>query len=330
MKTITRKLLGFAILAAPFLGYAQECDIEIAIANITKGEVVPESVNSRLEGKLTSALSKAGIVAAPYDAQFFVAGRFDNAYHDITGGPSQKVGVKTTLTLYIGDAENQKIFASETFDLKGVGNNDTQAYSNALNRISPSNTQLTEFLRKGKDKIVEYFDTHYQEYINNAEKAEGARNWDEALFYLNQIPACCQGYEQAQALAVKLLDTRMNHDSAKLLQQAEAAWAADPTESGAREAHKYLSQIDPASSNIAQAKALSDKIGKAVQKQWEFENVTKYKDSLEMEKLRMKETTERHRINSEVEKTRIRAVRDVARAYAQSRPRVVNRYVFIR
>ncbi len=323
MKLISK--IGTFIIASlsVLMANAQECDIEIAIANITKGEVVPAAINSRLEAKLTSALSKAGIVAAPYDAQFFIAGRFDDAYNDITGGPSQKVAVKTTLTLYIGDADNQKIFASETFDLKGVGSSDTQAYTNALNRISPNNTALIDFIRKGKDKIIEYFDNNYQQYINNARKAEGARNWDEALYYVSQIPSCCVGYAQANEMAMNLLNNRMNHNAATLLQKAKAAWAADPTESGAREAHHYLSQIDPGASNQAEVNALSSEISKTVKQQWEFENVTKYKDQLEMDKLRMKH-------NADITKARLNAVRDVAVAYAKSRPRVVNRYVFLR
>ena len=117
---ILKSLFTAAMLCLAASAQAQDCDLEISIANITKGDVVPEAVHSRLEAKLTRALSKAGIVAAPYDAQFFIAGRFDDAYNDIISGPSQKVVVKTTLTLYIGDADNQKVFASESFDLKGL------------------------------------------------------------------------------------------------------------------------------------------------------------------------------------------------------------------
>lgn len=321
MKPI-KTIFAAALACLAFAAQAQECDIEIAIANITKGEVVPEAVNSRLEAKLAQAMSKAGIVAAPYDAQFFIAGRFDDAFNDIISGPSQKVVVKTTLTLYIGDAENQKVFASESFDLKGVGGSDTQAYTKALNQISSSNPRLVEFIRKGKDKIIDYFDTNYKTYINNAHKAMAARNYDEALFYASSVPSCCKGYSEASALALKIYGENTNYMGNKLLAQAKAAWAADPTEAGAREAHKYLTQIDPSAAASAEAKALSSQISKTTQKQWEFENVQKYKDQVALEKQRIDAA-------ASVERTRLRAVRDVAVAYAKSRPRVINRYHFV-
>lgn len=311
MKLSSKIIAAAMALMGAVPAFAQDCDIEIAIANITKGEVVPAAVNSRLEGKLVGALSRAGIVAAPYDAQFFIAGRFDDAFNDITSGPSQKVAVKTTLTLFIGDADNQKIFASETFELKGVGSSDTQAYTNAMSRLNASNTQLVEFLRKGKDKIVEYFDNNYTKYLNDAQKAVAQRDFGQALYYANQIPACSRGYAEANALAMNIYSQSMNHDAQKLLQQAKAAWAADPTETGAAEAHRYLSQIDPQASCRAEADALSSQISKTTQKQWEFENVTKYNNAVALEK------------------QRINAAKEVAVAWAKNRPKTVNRYVFI-
>ncbi len=328
-----KKLISVALLAIPFFASAQECDIEIAIANITKGEVVPAAVNSRLEAKLTRALAKAGVIAAPYDSQFFIAGRFDDAFNDIIAGVSQKVVVKTTLTLYIGDADNQKVFASESFDLKGVGATDQQAYTNALNMISPTNSKLVDFIIKGKQKIIDYFDNNYATYINNARKAMASRDYGQALFYATSIPSCSRGYNEAVALALQINSDNLDYNGNQLLAKAQAAWAADPTESGAREAHKYLTQIDPNCSASSAAKSLSAEISKTTQKQWEFENVTKYKDQLALEHKRLDAETSlaHHRISSaaSVERTRLRAARDVAVAWAKSRPRVVNRYTFV-
>lgn len=299
------------------------CDLDISIANITKGDIVPEAVNSRLEAKLTQAMSKAGLIAAPYDSRFFVAGRFDDALNDITGGPSPKVIIKTTLTIYIGDAEDQKVFASESFELKGVGGNDQQAYTNALNKISGSNRQLIDFLAKGKDKIIEYFNNNYAKYLNDARQQMSARNYDAALYYATLVPSCCNGYAEASALALQIYNQSMNYNAQQLLAQARAAWAADPTASGAEIAHGYLAQIDPAATCAGEAKAFGEDIAKTVKKQWEFENVTKYKDELA---LRNKALDNR----ASIEKARIAAAKAVAVAWAQSRPRTVNRYVFLR
>lgn len=309
---IKNSFIAVMALAAATIANAQgECSIDVSVADITKGDVVPAAINSKLEGKLTQAISKAGLTSAPYDSRFFVAGRFDDAFNDISGGPSQKVYVKTTLTLYIGDADEQKIFASEAFELNGVGGSDQQAYTRALGKLNATNPKLVEFLRNGKQKIIDYFDANYQSYINNARKAMAARDFDEALYYATAIPSCCKGYDQANALAMQIYKQSMNHSAQQLLAKARAAWAADPSADGAAEAHSFLSQIDPESSCYAEAQALSKQISQTTQKQWEFENVTKYNNEVELQK------------------QRINAAKEVAVAWAKSRPKQVNRYVFV-
>ena len=308
-----RKTVTSVFAMACALGsWAQgECSIDVSIADITKGDVGPPAVNSKLEGKLTQALGKAGMISAPYDSRFFVAGRFDDAFNDVTGGPSQKNFVKTTLTIYIGDAEEQKIFASESFELSGVGGSEQQAYTRALSKIGGGNAKLVEFLRTGQQKIIDYFDANFQSYINNAKKAMAARNFDEALYYVTAIPSCCVGYDQANTLAMQIYRQSMDYTAQQLLAKARAAWAADPTANGAAEAHKYLSQIDPEAACAKDALALSKQISQTTKQQWEFENVTKYENAVELEK------------------QRINAAKEVAVAWAKSRPKQVNRYVFI-
>lgn len=301
------------ILASCAASVAQNrCAIDVSIAPISRGDIVPEAIDSKVEAKLTQAMGKAGMTVAPYDSRFFVAARFDDAFNDVTGGPSQKTYVKTTLTLYIGDADDQKVFASESFELSGVGSTEQMAYTKALGKLSASNPQLIDFLEKGQKRIVEYYDAHYQELLNKAKQAKNARNFSEALYYATSIPSCCVGYSQANSLAMSILNESRDYDGQMLLAKARAAWAANPTAEGAAEAHTYLSQIDPASSSMSAAQSLNAEMTKTTKRQWEFENVTKYNNEIALEK------------------QRINAAKEAAVAYAKSRPKVVNRYVFLR
>lgn len=303
--------LGLLLAIGSLGSSAQECDIELSVAGITDGAKVPSGVNTRLEGAITRALGSAGMTGAGYDAQFFVAGRFDDAYNDIISGPSQKVVVKTTLTLFIGDAQSQKIFASKSFDLKGVGVSDEQAYTRALSQLNGRNKELMDFLHQGKQRIVDYYDANYSRILNDARKAMAARDYGQALFFATTIPSCCRGYAQAQNLAMQIYGQQADFQGQQLLARAKAAWAADPTADGAELAHQYLVQIDPDAACYAQAAALSKQISQTTQKQWEFENVTKYKDQMALEQ------------------RRIDAAKETAVAWAKSRPKVVNRYHFI-
>lgn len=317
------KHITLSVLLAAAFGISanaqDKCDIDIATVNITKGEIVPEAVGRRLEAKLSNAMAKAGLTSVQYDSRFFVAGRFDDAINDITGGPSPKVIIKTTLTLYIGDADEQKVFDTETFDLKGVGSNDQQAYSNALNSINGNNARLIEFLQRGKDKIIDYYNANYGKYLDKARKEMASRNYEAALYNATLVPTCCVGYDQAEALALQIYDDSLNFDSANALAKAKAAWGADPTATGAEEAHMYLKQIDPSSSSYAEAKKLSDEISKMTQKQWEFENITKFKEEMALEKKRLDN-------EKAIEMQRIKSEENIAKAKANaSRPVIVNR-----
>lgn len=289
----------------------EKCDIDISVADITKGDIVPSVINSKVEGKLSQALSKAGMTSAPYDSRFFIAARFDDAFNDVTGGPSPKNIVKTTLTIYIGDADEQKIFSSESFELKGVGSTEQLAYTRALNSIGGGNEKLVKFIESGKQKIIDYFNNNYQSYINKAHQLMASRNYDEALYYATVIPSCCKGYAEAQNLAMRIYNQSMNFTASSLLAKARAAWAADPSAEGAAKAHEFLSQIDPEANCASEAKAFGEEVAKTTQKQWEFENVTKYKDAMSLQQ------------------RRIDAAKEIGVAWAKSRPQLVNRYVFI-
>jgi hypothetical protein len=115
-------------------------------------------------------------------------------------------------------------------------------------------------------------------------------------------------------------ETHLNHDARQILMQAQAIWAADPNPGwGAQEAMRMLSQINTSADCYPQAQALMRKIEARVK------NVTDkvYEDNKAMEKARMN-------ARLAVEKARLRCMRDVAVAYAKSRPKVIVRNNYYR
>ena len=90
--------------------------------------------------------------------------------------------------------------------------------------------------------------------------------------------------------------------------QARGAWGADPTDIGASEAYGYLSQIDPNASCYPEALSLGKEMQKTVKANWDFENVKKYNDSIELQKMQIK------------------SARDVAIAWAENQPKEIHHY----
>lgn len=284
---IFKPLLSLAALACAFTASASDCELSISVAPIQENDDVPQAVVERLQARLRTAMSQVGVAAGDYDCQFFVTGRFDNAYEEKSGGVGGQYLIKTTLSLFIGDAENKRTYASRQFDLKGVGKTQQLAYMRALSSLGADNKGFVDFVEKGKEKIIDYFNKNYNTYLNKARTALKNRSYEEALYFATQVPECCVGYEQANVLAMNIFTDYINYQGQMLLAQAKGAWAADPTGDGAAAAYAYLAQIDPSAACYPSATAFGNEIAKVVKANWDFENKEKYKDAVALERQRI-------------------------------------------
>ncbi|MDE5838830.1 MAG: hypothetical protein K2H39_07235 [Paramuribaculum sp.] len=301
-----RKFLTSALLLVSAISASAECEIAIGLAPfITEGDPVPAGVERKLQAKLKMALSHTGVAAGDYDCQFFLIGRFDEAFSQEAGGVGGRVMVKSELQLAICDGDNKKVYATATFPLKGVGANNEQALTRALGSLNTNNQEFITFVDRAKAKIVEYFNKNYPTYITKATTALNQRNYDEALYWATSVPECCDGYQQAHALATKIYNDRTDYEGANLLAKAEGEWAANPTAAGAQAAYRYLSQIDPASSSYQAAKNLGKKMSASVKADYDFETKEKYRNAVALEQ------------------QRIKAARDVAVAWAKNQPKTI-------
>ena len=318
MNKTLKALFAGALLAVTVNALAAECEIGMGISPVSEGDNVPASIARKLEAKLKTVLTHAGVAAGDYDCQFFITGRFDHAYSQEASGVGGRVLVNTELQLAICDGDNKKVFASATFPIKGVGATDEQALTRALGSLNAKNPEFINFVENGKAKIIDYFNNNYQNYLSKAQTALKARNYDEALYWSTAIPECCVGYPQASALAMSIYADKVNYEGQMLLSQAQGEWAANPTAAGASAAYQYLAQIDPSAACFAQAQALGSKIAATVKDDHDFETRQKYKDALELEHKKLDNANAR-------EAQRIEAARAAAVAWAKNQPKVIVR-----
>ena len=59
---------------------------------------------------------------------------------DIIAGPPQLLALNFEVTLYVGDAIDDKLFSSGSVSLKGVGKNVNEALINGIKNINQKNT----------------------------------------------------------------------------------------------------------------------------------------------------------------------------------------------
>ncbi len=274
-----------ALVYAPFVSAQQNCNIHLMVVPIEQGADVPDDVEDLLMTRLTTVLTGTdGVTADPDYDRFFITGKFNHVYQDVVPGPPMSHVVKTMLTLYIGDNVSHKIYSSTGMELRGVGTSESRAFINALGALNRKNSTLTSFVDKGTRKILDYYDKEYPVLIRKAEAAAAQRDYGRALSVLAAVPECCSGYNQVESALLRIYNQNIDFIGNQLLAMANAAWGANPTAAGAREAYSYLVLIDPASSVYPGAQALHREIKKTVKDDYDFENREKYKDAIAIER----------------------------------------------
>lgn len=272
----------------PYFNSAADCNVHFMVAPVTQSENVPEDVNEMLMARLESAITSTGGVVASADLdRFFVTGKISHLYKDVIAGPPIKYSMRSTLTLYVGDIITQKVYATATFELRGVGTSESRAFVNAFQQLTAKNEKFSDFVKKGSQKVVSYYDKEYPNLIKQAKQSEALHNYEQALSFLVLVPECCKGYKETSKLVISIYEKYMNYAGRKLLAQAKSAWAASPDTYGAEKAYDYLNQIDPDAFCYRDAVNLHNEIKKVVKVNWDFENKEKYNNEVDLEHRRI-------------------------------------------
>lgn len=276
-------------------------------------EKMSDISSTLLKDKITMLLSKHGLTGNSEGGRFIVAPVINVLSKEITPTAPAMTIVELQFSLYIGDGFEGIKFASTSFTAKGIGPNLTKAYIDAIKKININDPSIPNFIESGKNKIIEYYNSKCDFILSDAKSLSSQNNFDEALYKLNSIPEVCKEcYLKANKLAAEYYLKAQERDCKIKFQQAENTWSANPNEQGAQEAAALLNQIDPETSCYTKAKALIGVINKTITTK--LEKIDAFNRKMEM----MEKSN-----NFELEKARISAVRDVAVAYANSRPRTV-------
>ena len=301
-----------AVSVAVFSCYAQ---IQLTpYVSATSGGL-DENNTSVIETRLRTLISKMGMESG-YGTRFVLAVKANLLDRYMTGGAPARIGQKMQVTIAVGDAESGTCFGSCTQEVKGSGQTEQAAMLAAFRNISPTD-ELKSLIAESKQRIINYYNTNGPSIIQKAKGLIVAQKWEEALYELSAIPNECGCFSQAQAMMIQVYQEHINHDASQVLAEARAVWSADPNPGPAAEqAMSILSTINTSAKCYPQAQALMKSI------ETRIKNVTdkKYNDAISMEKARLNTA-------ATLEKARLNACRDVAVAYAKSRPRVIYRTI---
>lgn len=302
MKKALSLLLFIAIFNYSFAQTASD------IGKIALSIVVPETDKElndtqlkNLQTKVTQIVTNSGLAANSYDNQFVIYPVLTlNETNVVEGGMENITVVSAEFSLYIKQPSTGIIFSSVIKDIKGSGKNQQAAVSNLISKVNSRDTSFKSFIETGKSEILKYYANNCNSIVLKADNLIKLKEYEQAIAVLLSVPEeiaeCNKRVQEKAVLALKLYEEA---NCKELILKAKTAIASREYE----RAGEYIVNVSSESSCYKEATALAanieSKLTAEEQRKWNF----------------MKE---RYRSEQELEKTRINAVKEVAKAYYES------------
>jgi len=303
MKKITAIIVFTVLTVVGVLGQSnlgKTDDVgRIAIAALVPDEAgLPPGTQSMLQNKMMQIATQNGLGAVSERAQFAMVPMVSIITKDVTPTAPPQIAMTVELSLYIVDVVSQNIFSQVSMQFKGVGNTEERAYSQALRNINPRQGQFRGFIDRGKEKIVEYYNSQCDVIISGSQALAAQQEFGEALFLLMSVPDVSREcFQKCMILSGDVYQRYANQKCQEHLAQARAAWAAKEL----AKVEEHLGQITPDMDCFPQAEQLMATVTSAVEAEggnsWAFK-MKRYDDEIDLQKMR------------------IEAGRDVARSWA--------------
>lgn len=316
MKQLSTLLLALFCLSCA-VTYGQDGDANSGGSTISVAVVMPPAIQSftdaqmsMLEDRIKDIVSMNGLSAEGSLDGFLIYPKFDiNGTQTVTLPLGNMTVVKCTLSLfvrqYIPNSTNGLVFSSFNRDIAGNGNSASEAISNAITQIRPDDEALQAFMTKARTKIVSYYVQHCEQVMNEAQHAADLQNYDKAFALLLSIPKeATQCYNQVQQKAAEYYLSKQRHDCNRYIVEAKTFAAAHEYDS----ALAVLKLVDPESvCRDDLAAVLNDivtRVDENEKKNWEY-------------------LIERLHDSTDIEKARVTAESDLAKAYLEGAGRQV-------
>ena len=218
---------------------------------------------SLLENRLAQIINQNGMVSAD-ETRFILTLNWNILDKEIVGSAPTVIVYKLEVSVAFGDGMTGTKYASTSFTLKGAGNNEAKAILNAMKGINGHKDEISQMLRKGSQRVSEYYESNKKDILNMAKAMISQGQYDFCMTELVQVPEGTSYYAEAQTLLSKAYKGYVNQNAAQQLQEARAAWAASPTRENAEDVMALVADIDASSSSYSGAQALIKEVNARV------------------------------------------------------------------
>lgn len=313
-KSVIFALLG---LLSCFATMSANNNDGISYYPVIAGLEIPESSRQSLMAKMEQIITKNGYGTKDHADRFVMLAKCNVLEKDVAPTTPPRIAQTVEITFTLGDAVENKTFASTSVELKGIGTNESKAWQTSFNQLKADNASIAELFRQANAKIEEYYSTNCQRIIDEARTLAATGEYEQALANLMSVPdICCECRRRAQAEAVSIYNRMTESKGAELLAKAKNAWSISQDSDGAKKALDYINSIPIESSSYAGAEELIDSISHKLsldnERKWQL-MLKKYEDNLQLQR-----SHELH--NHQEQIASIAAAKSVAEKWAENQP----------
>ena len=242
----------------------------IALTAVVVDSDIPQGAARQLLNKMTQIVAKGGC-AGVNGSRFVITCSADMLTKDIVPSAPPMHSYTLALTFFIGDGIEGRIFSSTTIEAKGVGETPEKAYINAFKSVRVNDPAFKPFVDKGKQGIVDYYNTQCEFIINDALAKSARQEYTDAIDQLTSVPAVCEECRnKALDASVDVYKAWRDEFCRMALTQAKSAWAIHD----AKAAVEALGEIPADAECTAEAEALRQEIADATdakeRREWEL------------------------------------------------------------
>ena len=243
---------------------------------------MPEAARKILVNKMTQIATKNGLANSSFNSRFIFTATVHELGSELTATTPQMWAKQLEFHFYVGDGVDGTMFSSTSIVTKGVGDTETKAYLAALKSVKVNDPSFKPMLDKGKNRIIEYYNTNCDFILTDARTAATLDDYEASMLTLLSVPDICKDcYEKCMQEAEKMYLEQLDREAQQQLSAAKSIWAARQDSAAAVEACNILAIIDPKAPCYAQAEELRDKIQRWVRDKSDTERFDKILAQLE-------------------------------------------------
>jgi hypothetical protein len=153
---------------------------------------LPKGAQDMLLGKMRQIIGLNGMSALDDAPLFIMTPQLMVLSSDVTPTAPPIYTYNMEVVLNLADRYTGNVYATASQSMKGAGKTEQLAYNNAFSEINIRNGKWKVMMEKGKEAIVEYFNSNCDLVISRGKSLADQRNWVASLGLLNSVPPVCR------------------------------------------------------------------------------------------------------------------------------------------